>query len=79
MHKFYIIYIFRCLLESKECWVLRTESFFDHPYQVMSEEEKMIKWAQFVKKHDFIYGANRKMLLWSAIVQIIIKIQLQSY
>ena len=79
MHKFYIIYIFKCPLASKECRVLRTENFFDHPYQVMSEEGKMIKLAKFVKKHDFIYGANRKLLLWGAIVQIIIKIQLQSY
>ena len=79
MQKFYIIYIFKCLLASKECRVLRTESFFDHPYQVMSEEGKMIKWAKFVKKYDFIYGANRKFLLLGAIVQIIIKIQFQSY
>ena len=45
----------------------------------MSEEGKMIKLAKFVKKHDIIYGANRNLLLWGAIVQIIIKIQLQSY
>ena len=45
----------------------------------MSEEGKVIKLAKFVKKHDFIYGANRKLLLWGAIVQIIIKIQLQNY
>ena len=32
-----------------------------------------------MKKYDFIYGANRKFLLLGAIVQIIIKIQFQSY
>ena len=35
--------------------------------------------SQICEKHDFIYGANRKLLLRGEIVQIIIIIQLQSY